>query len=176
VALRARACRVRAQKAVARERSRRASEELGCRRRRGKDGRRENRTGAEKNARGDGEADRDSAASGQTVNPRQMASRAVLAVSSREREALELSISHDFPLDGLARVLGMPAHDTQLLLIRARESFEQAPAGEILLRSGGKKWPDPQARARLRPPATALNKLRRRATPKHAESISRNTG
>jgi len=78
----------------------------------------------------------------QGADPRLMARHAVMAVSPLEREALELSIRHDLQPVGVAAVLGMPAQDAKLLLIRARESLEQALAGEILLRTGGQDCPE----------------------------------
>src|SRR5260370_40960458 len=59
---------------------------------------------------------------------------AVMDLGPLEREALELSTRRRLGLGGVAAVIGVPVRESELLLIRARESLERALAAEILAR------------------------------------------
>ncbi len=61
---------------------------------------------------------------------------AVMDLGPLEREALELSSRHSLEPRGVASVLGIATRESELLLIRARESLAQALAGEILASTG----------------------------------------
>ncbi len=75
-------------------------------------------------------------------DPILMAWHAVMDLGPLEREALELSTRQGLDLRGLALVLGIATRDAEMLLLRARESLEQALAGEILANTGQGDCPD----------------------------------
>ena len=73
------------------------------------------------------------------ADSRLMAWNAVTSMAADEQEALDLTCRHDVDL-GL--VLGLPAEDAEVLLIRSRQNLERALGAEILISRGSHACPD----------------------------------